>query len=344
MYRSASRRAVLAGGTCALLAGCVRGPGGGLAIDAAPVSFEYFDPAFNAIVDDRNTPLLLGEGYHWAEGPAWDRVRGVLYFTDVPANTAYRWSAANGIEIFLRPSGGQTSSEGFREAGANGLLIDQAGKLILCNHGERAVESVDIETGNRQTLAGMFEGKRLNSPNDVIEARDGTLYFTDPPYGLEGLNASPLKEMEANGVYRLSRDGELVRLVDGLTFPNGVALSPDGVSLFITQSDPAAPHIYRLKLDGTRRPEPWFDASPFMGSNPGLPDGMAMSASGHLFVAGPGGVLVLDAEANCLGRIATGRATANCAFGEDGQTLFITARNRLLAIRTKVVGLGYERA
>ena len=344
MDRKASRRTILAGGTSALVAGCIGLPDRNSPSLEPIVSFDAFDPAFFRVVETKGTPRLLGERFLWSEGPAWDPVGKALFFTDVPANTAYRWTNADGVRIFLRPSGGQGSTDGFREPGANGLLIDRTGNLILCNHGERALEVLDIATGVRRTLAGTYQGRRFNSPNDIVEAGDGTLYFTDPPYGLEGLDASPLKEMDVNGVYRVSRGGDVARIVDGLTFPNGLALTPDGHSLLISQSDPAAPHVYRLDLRSRQEPTLWFDASPYTEGHPGLPDGMAMAASGHLFLAGPGGILVLDTDGHCLGRIGTGRATANCAFGEDGRTLFVTARDRLLAIRTSVVGLGYKRA
>lgn len=343
MFYTASRRSVLAGASCALLGACASSSRLYSQGEASVVSFDRFDPAFASVVDVGAEPRLLGQGYVWSEGPAWDASRKALYFTDVPANRAYRWTSDAGVEIFLDPSGAQAAVTGFREAGANGLLMARDGRLLLCNHGARALESLDIATGERRTLADTYEGRRFNSPNDVIEAADGTLYFTDPPYGLEGLDASPLKEMDANGVYLLAPDGDLSRIVDGLTFPNGVALSPDGRTLFIAQSDPLAPHVYSMDLASWAEPSLWFDASPFMEGHPGLPDGMAVATSGHIFLAGPGGVLVLDADAKCLGRIATGRATANCAFGEDGQTLFITAQDRLLAIRTKVRGLGFAR-
>ncbi len=336
-----SRRLLLSGAGCTALAGCVSVPDGGIAAASPLVKFEAFDGRFEQVVDTASTGRLLGDGFQWAEGPAWDRKRAVLYFTDVPANRAYRWSAGQGTQIFLDPSGAVGDTAGFREPGANGLLIGRDGKLLLCNHGARALQNFDLDTGERKTLASHYEGKRFSSPNDLIEANDGTIYFTDPPYGLEGLDESPLKEMDANGVYRLAPDGTLSRLVDSLTFPNGVALSRDGKSLFISQSDPEAPLVLKLDLQEAAKPSVWFDARHYTVDNPGLPDGMAMARSGHLFLAGPGGVLVIDQDAKCLGRISTGRATANCAFGEDGCTLFITAQDRLLAIRTRVSGLGF---
>ncbi|MEO0466469.1 MAG: SMP-30/gluconolactonase/LRE family protein [Pseudomonadota bacterium] len=287
----------------------------------------------------------LATGYMWSEGPAWDRDRNALYFTDVPGNTAYRWRRETGAQIFLEPSGAATV-EGFREAGANGLWFARDGRLIVCNHGLRRVEAIDLDTQSRTRLVDRFEGHRFNSPNDVVEARDGTIYFTDPPYGLAGLDASPLKEMGANGVYRLNPDGVVTRLISDMTFPNGIALSPDERRLYISQSDPKAPLIRTLILSSGGSPSDdglFFDAGPLMSeSAPGLPDGMAVAQSGHILATGPGGVLVLSPTGRLLGRIRTGRATANCTFGEDGTILFITAHDRLLRIPTLMTGVQWS--
>ena len=292
---------------------------------------------------ERDAPLeLLGTGYGWSEGPTWDRDRNCLYFSDVPGNTAYRWSRGTGVQVFLQPSG-SANTEGFREPGANGLWLSRSGDLIICNHGERRIERRDFNTGVRTPLATEYGGKRFNSPNDVVEGPDGQFFFTDPPYGLEGLDNSPLKEQAANGVYRLSADGQVERLLDDMTFPNGVALSPDSATLYVSQSDPNAPLLREVGLDAdgnVRSDRILFDATPYMSEEtPGLPDGLAVTAEGHIFLAGPGGVLVLDDEGGVLGRILTGRASANCAFGEDGSTLFITAHDRLFRIRSKALGL-----
>ena len=338
-----SRRAVLAGASATLAVGC-KGVQMGTRAEQARVTFEAFVSGFDRVVSAEMPVRLLSTGHQWAEGPAWDAVRKTLYFTDVPRNRAYLWSKASGDGVFLDPSGAAPEEiGGMREAGANGLLMGRSGELLICNHGKRAVEARDFTTGKRRTLIDRFEGKRFNSPNDLIEAQDGTIYFTDPPYGLSGLNASPLKEMAANGVYRLDPDGTVSRIVDDMTFPNGAVLSPDERWLYVSQSDPEAPLIRRFDLaatGGVGKGELWFDATPFMHEVGGLPDGMAVATSGHMFLAGPGGVLVIDPAGQCLGRIFTGRPTANCAFGEDGRTLFITAQDRLLAVRTKVIGLG----
>ena len=300
------------------------------------------DQALNDVLDPNASLDLLETGFGWSEGPTWDRQRERLYFTDVPNNIAFQWPRAGPVSVFLDPSG-TSNAHGFREPGSNGLWYSRQGDLIVCNHGLRRVERLDLDTHTRLPIAVDYQGRRFNGPNEVVEASDGTLYFTDPPYGLEGLNASPLKEMSVNGVYRVRPDGQVERLVSDMTFPNGVALSPDERTLYVSQSAPNAPIIRALDLalDGSvAAHRTFFDASSLMNpSDPHMVDGMAVSGSGHIFATGPGGVLVLTPNGQLLGRILTGRATANCAFGEDGRTLFITAHDRLLRIRSKARGV-----
>jgi gluconolactonase len=304
---------------------------------------EVFDGSVSDLIDPSEKAETLGTGYKWSEGPAWDKNSKRLYFTDVPSNKAFVWSKGKSVEVFLDPSGAALGGvKGFREPGANGLLLAYDGRLLICNHGKRALEAMNISTGERETLVSTYNGKALNSPNDVIQASGGDIYFTDPPYGLEGLNASPLKEMKANGVYHLGDQGTVRRLVDDMTFPNGIALSPDEKYLYVSQSDPEKPVIRRVDLIESGSDEVWFDAGPHMKDGPGLPDGMAVTTSGHIFATGPGGVLILNANGDLVGRINTGRATANCTFGEDGHTLFITAHDRLLSIRTKARGVAWS--
>lgn len=313
-----------------------------------PDAIEIYDPAARALFEVTQDVQQLADGFVWSEGPSWDRDRNCLYFTDVPSNKAYRWSAASGLEVFLDPSGvDPEQAQGMREAGANGLWFGDDGWLYLCNHGVRAVQRIRPDTQVRETLVESFGGQRFNSPNDLVRASDGSLYFTDPPYGLEGLDASPLKEMDANGVYRLAPDGQCERLFDQLSFPNGIALSPDERWLYVAQSDPAAPYIFRAELleDGTTgQLELWYDSSEFLAAgDPGLPDGMCVSTDGTIFATGPGGVLVLSPAGDLLARIRTGRATANCAFGgENGDVLFMTAHDRLLQLRTNAVGVQWQ--
>ena len=333
-----SRRQALAGGSAfAVLGGCLSSQTGSRAS-----AIEAFQADLGRVIDRNQTLSVLGEGYVWAEGPAWDFDRERFYFTDVPENKAYVWTAGNGVSLFMEPSGiPNTEAAGFREPGANGLVMAHDGRLLICNHGRRAVEALDIETGQRETLTDTYAGRRFNSPNDLVQTSDGVIYFTDPPYGLEGLNASPLKEMGPNGVYRLDPDGHVTRILDDMTFPNGIVLSVDEQFLLISQSDPAAPIIRRIGLKDTAVDEVWFDAKPYMNGKLGLPDGMAVAESGHVFATGPGGVFILDPGGRPLGRIDTQSPAANCAFGEDGKTLFITAQDRLLSVRTKTRGANW---
>lgn len=301
-----------------------------------------FDPALDTVLSVQAEIRTLATGFTWAEGPAWDNKGKRLLFSDVPENKAYAWSAQEGLSVFMDPSGHQgTDHAGFRETGSNGLLFAPDGTLLIANHGARAVEAYSPKHGTRQTLANDFGNRRLNSPNDLALATDGTLYFTDPPYGLEGLDASPMKEQPHNGVYAVAPDGTTT-LVDGmLTRPNGVALSADGAYLYVAVSDPDSPTIYRYSKtpEGFGNREVFFDAAPYLAKGwPGLPDGMAVAATGHIFATGPGGVFVLNPEGTPIGMIRLDRPTANCAFGADGNTLFITSADRVLAIDTLVQG------
>lgn len=339
----ASRRTVLAGlGGTALagFAGCA-GPG-------LPEAVEIFDRAAADLFVPGAGPDTLADGFGWSEGPSWDQARDCLYFTDVPGNQAFRWTRQDGLSVFLDPSGiAAEQADGMREPGANGLWSGDDGWLYVCNHGRRALQRLDPVSRRRETLVDRWRGLRFNSPNDLVRAADGTLFFTDPPYGLTGLNESPLKEMPVNGVYRLDAAGDCQLLFAQLTFPNGIALSPAEDWLYVSQSDPEAPHIYRVAMvEGQPSGELqlWFDASDFLAAgDPGLPDGMAVAAGGNLYATGPGGVFVLAPEGHLLARIRTGRATANCAFGgQTGQDLFITAHDRLLRIRVRERGVQWR--
>lgn len=305
-----------------------------------------FDPALDAVLADRAEIHHLADSFTWAEGPAWDKKRHRLYFSDVPQNRAYVWSADKGLAVFLDPAGHpEKEPAGFREPGSNGLMMTRDHKLLIANHGTRAIELLDVETGKRRKLVDTFGGKRLNSPNDIAHTPDGTILFTDPPYGLEGMNMSPLKELAHNGVYALDGDGGLSLIDNSLSFPNGLAVSPDGSFLYVAVSDPASPRIYRYRKTpaGYQGRELFFDGTPYRAKGwPGLPDGMAVAETGHIFATGPGGVFVLSPDGTVLGLIRLDRPTANCAFGADGRTLFITSADRLLAVHTRVLGADWR--
>jgi gluconolactonase len=265
-------------------------------------------------------------------------------FSDVPLNTVFKWEEGKGVSIFLKPSGYTGSVPRGGEPGSNGLLTDSQGRLILCQHGDRRVARLEPD-GKFTTLADRYMGKRFNSPNDGVYKSNGDLYFTDPPYGLLGQNKDTAKEQEFNGVYRISAsDGNVTLITKEMTFPNGIALSPDEKTLYVANSDPrkAIWMAFPLEEDGTVGPGRVFaDVSSSVPIKKGAPDGMKVDASGNLFATGPGGVLVFAADGTHLGTFSTGEATANCGWGEDGSVLYITADMYLGRVRLTTKGRGY---
>lgn len=303
------------------------------------------DPALATWVAKDTRVEKLAEGFTWAEGPTWvGGDDGYLLFTDVPENTMYRWRKGEGLSEFLKPSGFTGQDDGtLREAGANGLFTEPAGTVLLADSGTRALARLDPATRKKTFLVDQFEGKRFNSPNDAVRRDDGLIFFTDPPYGLKGIENSPSRQLPFSGVFRLDADGSVHLLDDELKFPNGVALSPDGRTLYVSNSDPARPiwKAYTLDAQGAVVNQRVFaDASDLAREGlPGLPDGMTVAADGTLFASAPGGVLVMRADGKRLGRIETGQAIANCAFGDDGHTLYLTSKNLLARVHVKKNGL-----
>lgn len=284
---------------------------------------------------------VLADGFTWTEGPVWvnDDEGGHLLFTDIPRNTIFRWSAARGIELFMFPSGYTGVTYYGLEPGANGLAIDPQGRLVLCEHGDRRV-SVLTEGGGKMTLADRYEGKRLNSPNDLCFDSSGAIYFTDPPYGLPRRADDPRREMDYCGIFRLDPSGKLTLLSKQLARPNGIGLSPDEKTLYVAQSDPELPiwMAFPVKDDKSLgEGKTIYNAKEHMKEFPGLPDGLAVAADGTIFGSGPGGIYVLKPDGKLLGRIITGGRTSNCTFSPEGDWLYITADSRLcrIAVRTQ---------
>jgi gluconolactonase len=303
-------------------------------------SVERLDPALDALIPSDAKIEKLAGGFQWAEGPVWHPVTQSLLFTDVPRNVVFEWKEGVGTRDYLYPSGYTGRQARGGESGANGLTLDSQNRLILCQHGDRRVARLEKD-GRFTTLVRYYLDRRLNSPNDLVFRANGDLYFTDPPYGLNGLDKSPDKELVFNGLYLLRPDGSLVALNKDLTFPNGVALSPDEKTLYVAISDGKAPRImaYGIQANGTLDAgRLFFDAAPLVPGRKGSPDGLKVDVKGNLFATGPGGVLVLSPDGKHLGTIATGEPTANCAWGDDGSTLYITANSYLCRIRTSTKG------
>jgi gluconolactonase len=227
------------------------------------------------------------------------------------------------------------------EPGSNGLIIDKTGDLIACEHGDRRISSMPLSKGGKRTLADNYQGKRFNSPNDIVQRSNGDFYFTDPYYGLPAGEKDSSRELHFTGVYRLSADGKVTMLIDSL-LPNGLAFSPDEKILYVGQSDMQKPFItaFPVNEDGSLgKGHMFFDASSLVKKGlKGAPDGMKVDKAGNLFATGPGGIMVISPEGKLLGRIDTSQPTANCAWGDDGSTLYITANNTLCRLKTKTRG------
>lgn len=292
---------------------------------------------------DRRAPIeKLAEGFEWAEGPVWvDREGGFLLFTDVPANRIYRWRENRGVDVFLAPSGytGDVPHRG--QMGANGLLLDHNGDLLICQHGDRRVARYGWDD-RYEAVASHYQGNRFHSPNDLDIDADGTIYFTDPPYGLPWSERERYMELDFNGVYKISRAGEVTLLDESLTFPNGIGLSPDGKTLYVNQSDREEPVIfaYDVKRDGTvenKRIFYDFSATTELGSF--ATDGLTIDEAGNVWTTSPLGVSIINPQGTLLGTIVTRKRTANCTFGgPDKSHLFITADDLLLRVPTRTGG------
>ncbi|QDT69187.1 Gluconolactonase precursor [Planctomycetes bacterium MalM25] len=319
------------------------------AVPPRPIGeIERLDPALDALIAPDAQVEVLADGFVWSEGPVWLPSEKSLVFSDVPENTVYRWNAAEGLSVYLRPSGRTKGTRENHEQGSNGLALDNEGRLLLCQHGDRCVgrmnAPLDQPLPQYTALISRHDGKRFNSPNDLTVHSSGSIFFTDPPYGLDGQEESPAKELPYQGVYRLDPDGEVTLLTDKLPRPNGITLSPDERTLYVAQSHKPAKIFMAYELDaglGIKSSRLLFDANDLGAKRPGNPDGLKVDRDGNLFATGPGGVLVLSPDGKHLGTIMTGELIANCAFGDDGRTLYMTCDRYLCRVRLLTTGNGF---
>lgn len=302
------------------------------------------DSRFDDLVPKNAVLERIADGFTWVEGPAWNRQGRYLLFSDVPNNAIMKWQDGAGVSLFLKPSGytGTVPFEG-REPGSNGLTFDSTGRLVLCEHGDRRIARLEPD-GRRTILVDRYQGKRLNSPNDLVFKSNGDLYFTDPPFGLPKAFDDPHKELDFQGVYRLSPNGALTLLTKEIKAPNGIAFSPDEKTLYITDVDPNRPAwlAYKVKEDGTiANGRVFFDATPWKKPDYGGPDGLKVDRDGNLFAARPGGINIFAPDGTHLGSIETGVATSNVAWGDDGSALYITGGTTIYRIALKTKGIGF---
>ena len=303
---------------------------------------EVLDEELNQLIDSTSKLEILSEGHSWTEGPLWLEDRKMLLFSDIPRNTVYSWSEEKGVQEYLKPSGFTGENFEGSEPGANGLLLDSEGSLVLCQHGNRQmakmISDIDDPKPEFETLVNSFDGKKLNSPNDGVFDSDGNLFFTDPPYGLAKRMEDPEKELEFQGVYRYDPSGDLHIMDAELSRPNGIAFSPDETVLYVANSDPDRAIWMAYDIDkesGILSKKVFYDVTELTSTEKGLPDGLKVNDAGYLFATGPGGVLIFNAEGKRIGTIRTGRATSNVAFNADQSVLFMTADSYILRLNLK---------
>jgi gluconolactonase len=295
------------------------------------------DPALDELVPKDSQIEKLAGGFTFIEGPLW-RPSQALWFSDVVGNVVRQWTPDGKVTEILRPGGYDGNSlpaGGFN--GPNGMTADKDGAVLLCQHGNRRIVRIDKES-KISTLVEKFEGKKLNSPNDLVFRSDGALFFTDPPYGLPKGDDDPAKELTFNGVYRLA-NGKLDAIVKDLSRPNGIAISPDEKVLYIANSDEKRKvwMRYDLAADGSAS-NPKLFADVTAEKEDGLPDGMKLDSRGNVYASGPGGVWVFSPDGKHLGTIKPPETPANCGWGDDGKSLYMTARTGLYRIKLAVAG------
>ncbi|MEO6720739.1 MAG: SMP-30/gluconolactonase/LRE family protein, partial [Ferruginibacter sp.] len=283
---------------------------------------------------------IIAEGFEWSEGPLWIEQDKMLLFSDVPKNIIYKWTAEKGKEVYLTPSGYTGTIARGGETGSNGLLLNSDGKLVLCQHGDRRMGMMNAPLTSPKpdfvSLADNYNGKKFDSPNDAVFHPNGELYFTDPPYGLEKNVEDKNKEAPYQGIYKVSKKGEVTLLTDSVTRPNGIAFFPDHKTVLIANSDPLKPIWYAFDLDSAGlfvNGRIFYDASAAAKTAEGMPDGLKITRNGTVFATGPGGVWIFNKDAKLLGKIRINALASNCSFSGDEKTIYITADMYVLKVK-----------
>jgi gluconolactonase len=315
-----------------------------VAITPSEVNVEIIrkDPALDAIVPPNPKIFKLAEGFKFTEGPVWDRKGGYLLFSDPNNNTIYKYSPeGDGQLVTFREKSGYEGADiaEYGQPGSNGLTFDREGRLTINQHGNRRVMRLEAD-GQLTVLADKFEGKRLNSPNDLVYRSDGTLYFTDPPFGLPKFFNDPRKELPFSGVFAV-KDGKVTLVSKDLTGPNGLAFSPDEKFFYVDNWDDHKKIVMRYEVnpDGTLKNGKLFFNMTSAGTEDAL-DGMKIDKAGNLYVSGPGGLWIISPQGKHLGTIIPPKHPHNFAWGDaDGKTLYMCARSGLYRMRLNIEGI-----
>ena len=324
----------------ALLAGCSGAPKPEAAATAPEPkgvgSIARLDPAFDTLVPKDAIIEKVAGGFGFVEGPLW-RPSGQLWFSDVTENMVRSVTPEGQVKVLIEKAGGETTAPAGSFIGPNAMIADKDGNVLLCEHTNRRIVRLDKDL-KQTVLIDKFEGKKLNSPNDLVYKSDGSLYFTDPPYGLLKQDEDPAKQLKFNGVFRYA-DGKVTAVIKDLTRPNGIAFSPDEKVLYISNSDEKHKvwMRYDVNANGTVSNGKVF-ADVTAETEAGLPDGMKVDSLGNLYGSGPGGIWVFSADGKHIGTIKPGETPANCGWADDGKTLYITATTGVYRIKLAVAG------
>ncbi|HZV70526.1 MAG TPA: SMP-30/gluconolactonase/LRE family protein [Saprospiraceae bacterium] len=298
---------------------------------------EIIDPKAKTLISEKSAIVTIARGFNWAEGTLWLKDQQALLFSDVPENKIYKWSEAGGLSTWLEPSGYTGPKEKKRE-GSNGLLLNTKNQLVICQHGDRRIAIMDAPLSDPLpkfiSLVSLWRNKKLNSPNDAA-FRNGSLYFTDPPYGLPGQDQDPEKELDFSGVYRVGHSGAIIMVTDSLSRPNGIGFSPGNEFMYIANSDPMRAIWMKYTIGSTGNAiagKVLYDATSLVEKENGLPDGLKVHPSGNVFATGPGGLWIFSPQDEVIARIHIPQATANCAFDDTFNHLYIAADSTIIRV------------
>jgi gluconolactonase len=304
---------------------------------------EILDSEGANLIDSTAQVENLAGGYSWTEGPLYVADGDYLLFSDIPANSIIKWKEGQGASVYLHPAGytGDTAKMPRNEPGSNGLTLDKNGRLVLCQHGDRRIarmaSPITDPKPEFETLADRFNGKRFNSPNDLVYHSNGNLYITDPPYGLPQGEKDSAMELDFHGVFLVRADGKVELFNNDYKWPNGIAITPDGKSVLVGYSDPDNKlwMKYDLNENGLVANKSVFYKVGSDEKAEGGPDGMKISSKGYLYASGPGGVWIFNPSGKPVARVYTGQATSNTALSADEKMLYITCDDFLYRVKLK---------
>jgi gluconolactonase len=300
---------------------------------------SVFDDTVLSIISKNAKIEILADSFIVAEGPLWDSNKNRLIFTDVRQNKIFTWDEKSGVKEYISPSGSTGYAPSFSDGGigANGLAFDKNGNIILCQHGDRRLALIlNVKSKNPEftTIVDNFKGKRFNSPNDLAISRKGDIYFTDPPYGYKNFS-DKYREINFNGVYKYSKNGEVSLISKDMSRPNGIALSLDEKYIYVNNSDPENdPKILRFKTSNFEE-KLFFDGTELSKKYPGGFDGLKLHSSGNIFTTGPNGILIISPKGKLLAIINYGKKITNCNFDDKEEYLYVTGFDDISRIKLK---------